>query len=212
MANHNIIILTTALSLSSCGGSLPPDRVYSLPLADAEKFLPGPVWEGILMVRRPLADSVLNSRNVVWRSSPAALTVGYYTNQSWNLAPPEQLQVQLEHCLGQSHIAGQVAAADAPVVADWLLSGRLLHFEQQLTGPADSVDNARVYIAADLSLSTRGERRQVWQEHIAASVALGSADPELIAAGMQQALTQFCRDLSQSLAAAGSGVKRTRED
>lgn len=200
MTARNAVLLAVAVVLVGCGGTL-PTHIYSLPPVETPK---GPArLPGVLMVQRFTADSVLNSRRIAWRANPEAFTVGNYPDHLWSLAPPEQLQIQLGHCLAGAGVAERVVPDSAPVQADWILSGRLGHFEQQLTGPPDGRNNARVQLEADLILTrVRGQRQPVWQATLAAAVALPDADPASVADGMYQAIGALCARLVQQLTAA----------
>ncbi len=191
-----------AVWLVGCGGVAPRTQIYSLPSVTAPKALSRPPLPGVLIVLRFTADSVLGSRHIAWRSSPEALTIGNYAGRQWSIAPPEQMQVQLERCLTDANIAEIVAPASARVQADWVLSGRLRYFEQQLTGPKGSPNNAQARVAAELVLMARSRGKLVWRDTIDAIAPLRDADPTLIAEGVQQALEQFCTSLTRRLAVA----------
>lgn len=190
-----------AFGLTGCGRA-PAPQTYSLPAVAASPALPraAVTLPGVLIVNRFAADSVLNSRRIAWRSSPEAFTVGNYPEQRWSTAPPEQLQARLVGCLTAAGVAETVAPDSAPVPADWILSGRLIYFEQQLTGPADSPGNAQARVGAELLLTrVRNDRKPVWQGAIEATVPLPNADPARVAEGMQEALGLFCARLVQEL-------------
>jgi len=191
-----------AFALAGCGGATPAARTYSLPpvRTQAAPLNARVTLPGVLIVNRFTADSVLNSRLIAWRSSPEAVTVGNYPEQRWSTAPPAQLQAQLEHCLAAAGVAETVAPDSAPVQADWILSGRLNYFEQQLTGPADSPGNAQARVGAELLLTrVSGGRKPVWQGAIEVTAPLPDADPAHVAEGMQEALSLFCVRLVQRL-------------
>ena len=151
------------------------------------------------MVLRFEADSVLSARRIAWRAGPEALSIGNYDNQEWSTPPPELMQYQLERCLGDARAAETVAPASAQVSPRWVLSGRLRYFEQQLTGPKGSPNNAQVRIGADIILTARERRESVWQGFVDVTVVLPDADPVLIPGGVQEALEQFCEQLARRL-------------
>lgn len=158
---------------------------------------------GVLTVQRLGSDSVLNNRRIAWRSSPTALAVGNYADHLWSASPPEVAQVGIEHCLRAAGAAEFVAPDNAPTEADWILSGRLLHFEQQLTGPEGRAGNAQARVAVDFILTrVRGSRDPVWQDTIDLAVPLPDARPEHVADGIREALARLCPRLVKSLGAA----------
>lgn len=189
-----------AVVLTGCSRA-PAPQTYSLPVAASPTLLRAAVTlPGVLIVNRFAADSVLNSRRIAWRSSPVAFTVGHYPEQRWSMAPPEQLQTRLVRCLTTAGAAETVAPDSAPAPADWILSGRLIYFEQQLTGPADKPGNAQARVGAELLLTqVRNDRKPVWQGVIDVTAPLPDADPARIAEGMQEALGLFCARLVQEL-------------
>ncbi len=190
-----------AFILTGCGRA-PALQTYSLPAVAASPALlrAAVTLPGVLIVNRFTADSVLNSRRIAWRSSPEAFTVGNYAEQQWSTAPPEQLQARLVRCLTAAGAAETVAPDSAPVPADWILSGRLNYFEQQLTGPADSPGNAQARVGAELLLTrVRNGRKPVWQGTIEVTAPLPDAEPARVAEGMPEALGLFCARLVQEL-------------
>ena len=152
-----------------------------------------------MVILRFEADSVLGNSRIAWRAGPEALSIGNYANQEWSMPPPELMQYQLEHCLGDANVAETVAPASSQVSPQWVLSGRLRYFEQQLTGPKGSPNNAQVRIGADVILTARERREAAWQGFVDTTVVLADADPALIPGGMQSALGQFCEQLARRL-------------
>lgn len=197
-------ILASLLLLAACGGPAPALRTYSLASSSIVRppLAPTHPLPGVLTVVRFSADQVLNSRRIAWRSSPDAPTVGNYAEHLWSEAPPAAMQTAIEHCLRDAHAAGTVVPDTTPAVPDWILSGRLIHFEQQLTGPAVP-GNAQVRVTADFVLTrVRSSRQPVWQDTIDIAVPLRDAHPEHVAEGMRQALNRLCPRLLNSLSAA----------
>jgi ABC-type uncharacterized transport system auxiliary subunit len=202
---HAALTGLAALALAACGAPGPALRTYSLASASlsraplrSEHPLPG-----VLTVLRFSADSVLTSRRIAWRSSPTALIVGNYSDHLWSSAPPETMQTEIAHCLREAGAAEAVAPDSTPIEADWILSGRLTYFEQQLTGPEEAPGNAQARLAADLVLTrTRGSRQPVWQETLDIAVPLADSRPEHVAGGIREALSAMCKRLVKSLSAA----------
>lgn len=202
--------LAPILMLAACGRPAPALRTYSL-TAPAPVRLPSPKAQplpGVLTVVRFSADSVLNSRRIVWRPSPTALAIGNYTDHLWSEAPPAAMQAGIGRCLRDAGAAETVVPDSAPAEVDWILSGRLTYFEQQLTGPAETTGNAQARVAADFVLTRmRGSRQPVWQDTIDIAVPLPDARPEHIAEGIRRALDLLCPRLVNSLGAAGLSQK-----
>lgn len=181
--------------LTACGGPGPALRNYSLhatgdvpqPLS-SEHSLPG-----VLTVMRFSADHVLSSRRIAWRSSPTALTVGNYADHLWSETPAVAMQIEVEHCLRQARAAGSVVTDTTLSAADWLLGGRLVYFEQQLTGPTATLGNAQARVAVDFVLThMRDAHRVVWQERVDIAIPLPDSRQEHVAEGIQRALNLMC--------------------
>lgn len=181
--------------LTACGGPGPALRNYSL---HATGDVPRPLSSGhslpgVLTVMRFSADHVLSSRRIAWRTSPKALTVGNYADHLWSETPAVAMQIEVEDCLRQAHAAESVVTDTTPSVADWVLGGRLVYFEQQLTGPATASGNAQARVAVDFALTRmQNARRVVWQQRVDIAVPLPDSHPEHVAKGMHQALNLLC--------------------
>ncbi|MGF1525629.1 MAG: ABC-type transport auxiliary lipoprotein family protein, partial [Candidatus Competibacterales bacterium] len=161
---------------------------------------------GVLLVRRPQADALLNGRFLAWRAAPDDPTMGVYNRHLWSIAPPEQLQTYLQRCLAKAGVADAVVLPQQPLRPDWQLDGQLTNFEQQLTGPMDTPNNARFFLAAELTLAPQtpgiSTPPKVWRAQPQVAIPLADADPNRIAVGLEEALTQFCRQVVGQLTAA----------
>lgn len=194
-------ILASLLLLAACGGPAPALRTYSLASSSIVRppLAPTHPLPGVLTVVRFSADQVLNSRRIAWRSSPDAPTVGNYADHLWSEAPPAAMQIEIEHCLRDARAAETVVPDTAPAVPDWILSGRLIHFEQQLTGPAGP-GNAQARVTAEFVLTNlRNSPQPVWQDTFDVAVPLPDASPEYVAEGMRHTLVLLCQLLVKRL-------------
>ncbi len=185
-------ILTFLLMLTACGGPGPALRVYSLqgPMNLPRSLPTGHSLPGVLTVMRFSADHVLSSRKIAWRASPTGLTVGNYADHLWSEPPAMAMQTGVEQCLRLAHAAESVVMDTTPAATDWLLSGRLVYFEQQLTGPGGA---AQARVAADFVLTRmRDARHVVWQDSFDMGAPLPDSRPEHVAEGIQRALNLMC--------------------
>lgn len=196
--------LPLLLMLTACGGPGPALRVYSLqaPMAKPQSLTSGQPLPGTLTVMRFSADPVLSSRKIAWRSSPKGLNVGHYADHLWSETPTVAMQIKVDQCLRLAHAAESVVTDTTPAATDWLLGGRLVYFEQQLTGPGG---NAQARVAADLVLTRMGDaRRVVWQESFDIAAPLPDSRPEHVAEGIQRALKLLCPRLVSGISSLGA--------
>lgn len=191
--------------LTGCLSPIPDAHVYSLPpRVVGATAAPRSAPPGTLMIQRFTANAVLGSRRLAWRAGPRSLAVGNYEDHSWSGSPMEELQTRLIGCLTGSGVAEHVVADTAVVEADHVLTGRLLAFEQQLTGPNGE---AQARLTADVTLiEAQGMHRPLWQRVIDVAVPLPSAEPSVVPAALGRAVDRLCVDLARGLVAARPDV------
>ncbi|MBF0167672.1 MAG: membrane integrity-associated transporter subunit PqiC [Alphaproteobacteria bacterium] len=133
-----LALILLAVVLVSCGGAPPPaEHFYRLSapvLAPAAKPL-----TGLLIVERLGADGVTGERPMVHTRQGQEKNLETYRYHYWIEAPGRMLAQHLAEALGTSKAASKVVTGDLRVEGDWILKGRLKHFEQVLGGSRPKV-------------------------------------------------------------------------
>lgn len=141
-----LALIGLSASLSACGGSPPPpEHFYRLtpPVLSA----PAQPLAGILIVERLRADGVTGERPMVYSRASSDKSLSTYRYHLWTEAPGRMLQQHLVKALKEAKAAKDVLTDEVRAEGDWILKGRLLHFEQVLGG-----SRPKVVLEADLSL------------------------------------------------------------
>jgi ABC-type uncharacterized transport system auxiliary subunit len=141
-----LVLLALAATLSACGGGAPPPpehfyRLTAPALAPATKPLPG-----ILVVERLRADGVTGERPMAHSKAGQEKSLETYRYHYWTEAPGKMLQQLLAKSLKDAKAARDVLTDEVKVDGDFILKGRLLHFEQVLGG------SPKVVLEADMTL------------------------------------------------------------
>jgi ABC-type uncharacterized transport system auxiliary subunit len=134
-ANRTRLLLIGAglsLTLWSCAsGPAPIDHYYRIdagvPDARAARKL-----EGNLQVDRLRADAITGKRQLLYKQTAEALEIRQHPYHRWSDPPAILLQTELASFLSAAAAADTVISATARVKPDYVVSGRIRHFERVL--------------------------------------------------------------------------------
>ncbi len=190
-----LLLLALMAPLASCGGAPPPaEHFYRLTtpvLAPAAKPL-----QGILIVERFGADGVTGERPIVHSRQGQEKSLETYRYHYWTEPPGRMLAQHLTTALGNAKAATSVVSGDVRVEGDWILKGRLKHFEQVLGG-----SGPMVVVEADMTLLKAGDyslvRHAVYREEEPAA----GESPSAAVDAMQKAFDRLCARLALDLKA-----------
>lgn len=168
------------LALAGCAsGPAPVDHYYRIdagsPSAPSARFL-----SGNLQVDRLRSDALAGGRHILYRQSGDATEIHQRPYHRWTDPPAILLQTELVSYLEKAGVADAVLPATALVRPDFVVSGRLSHFEQVV-----DPDN-RVVVELQLTLTSsdgrilvneryREEREASGSEVAASAAAFGDA-------------------------------------
>lgn len=133
------IIATAMLALfaASCAQEpVPQDTFYRLgtPAAEAAGTV---VFNGVLEVERFAADGLNGGRPIVYSQAEAPLQINEYHYHFWVEPPAVMLQDRIVTFIRGAGLAGTVVMPEMRVEPDFILSGRILRFEQVLGSEAE---------------------------------------------------------------------------
>jgi len=138
--------LTAALAIAGLAAGcasqkpLPEDRYYRLPEAEVAQSLQRPVLAGTLAVRSYDTAAVFRERALTYAEADSPDELRHFHFHHWADDPPTLLQQHLVQFLRTKNVASQVVPDEATFSWDYLLKGRLTHFERREGGgQADAV-------------------------------------------------------------------------
>ena len=154
-ANRMRLLLIGAglsLTLSSCAsGPAPVDHYYRIdagvPDARAARKL-----EGSLQIDRLHSDAITGKRQLLYKRTSEALEIRQHPYHRWSDPPAILLQTELAAFLSAAAVADSVISATARVRPDYVVSGRIRHFERVLEPEVRAVVEIQLTVT-----STAGE-------------------------------------------------------
>lgn len=189
-----------ALVLSGCFAPppLPDDVYYKLQLAPAAQRFEAPRVAGLVVVERPAAASVYNSRDLAYSDGPANLHLSYYHYQHWADPPPQLLQQGLVDHLRSANFAPSVAAEAGRLLPAYRISGVVRRFERQ-----KSESGWQVAVSLELRADpVAGDKPVLLQQYDAVVPADGDdmeATVKAFSAATGSLFDRFVADFSQAL-------------
>lgn len=179
--------------LQSCGG-VPETYYYTLafapgqPLNDGHTPLPF-----ALGVEKFQSETIYDDDRIIYRDSP--FEVKYYYYRRW-VAPPRHLVTEkvLSH-LSESGLFEKVTAYPSMVNVKYVLSGRLLAFEEW-----DEQDKWYGKVTFKASLYEPATQRVVWSATFAHQQSVAKKIPAAVVEAISRSLKQCLDDLTKALA------------
>ena len=142
----------------------PPANFYRIYI-DGPQASPAAHLDGVLVVRRFLADGLVSERSMVYGEGAGPNPLLQYHYHSWTESPTRMLQELLVPYLRNANVATEVITPEIRFDARFELSGKIRRMEQ-IRG-ADS----RVIVELEFGLSEPRAGRLVWIESYVAEVA-----------------------------------------
>jgi len=144
-----------ALFWSACAsGPAPRDHFYRIDVAKPQA-LAEPRIHGTLEVERLQVEALSEGRRILYRSNDRPGEVAQYAYHQWSDPPSILLRDRLVDYLRAAGVADAVVTPAFRVDADYVVSGRVLRFEQLL-----EADGSRVVVELELVL-TRNRGREL---------------------------------------------------
>ncbi len=186
-----IIWIVSFAAWGCAAGPAPPDHFYRLtvgnPSSRAARSLPG-----TLHVDRMRSDAIGGERHILYRNSDEPSEIRRHSYHRWSDPPPILIQTALISYLRSARAADTVMPATARFPADFVLSGRIHHFEQ-VTGP-----DPRVVVELDFSLvDSSGEIliHEIYREEREVAGSEVYASVEALSAALHAIFDRFLADL-----------------
>jgi ABC-type uncharacterized transport system auxiliary subunit len=183
------------IALWGCtSGPAPADRHYRLDVGSPEAPATTRL-SGILQVDRLRADALAGERDVLYQKSGDRSEIRQHSYHLWSDPPAILIQTELVSFLDQAGAADTVVPVTARVRPDYLVSGRLRHFEQVL----DS--NPRVKVEIHLTLTSSDGRiltNQTYRDERAAADRTVAASASAFGEAVHDIFERFLADLNAS--------------
>jgi len=128
------LIITTLVTACASHKPIPEDRYYRLPDAAVAQPLPRPALSGMLAVRSYDAAAVFRDRALTYAKAGTPEELRHFHFHHWADEPPTLLQQHLVRYLRTKGVATQVIPDEATADWDYLLKGRITHFERLESG------------------------------------------------------------------------------
>lgn len=183
------------LGLSGCAsGPAPTDHHYRLdvraPNAPAAKRL-----SGVLQVDRLRTDALAGERDILYQQGGNRSEIRQHSYHLWSDPPAILIQTELVSFLDQAGAADVVVPVTARVRPDYLVSGRLRHFEQVLdSDPRVNVEIHLTLISSDGRILTN----QTYRDERAAADRTVAASASAFGEAVHEIFERFLADLNAS--------------
>jgi len=184
-----------SLALWGCAsGPAPIDHFYRIdagaPAAPAAKRL-----QGNLQVDRLSAEALAGERQLLSQQTAAGPEIRQHAYQRWSDPPAILLQTELVSFLNAAHAADRVISATARVKPDYVVSGRVHHFERVLE------PSAHVVVEIQLTLSSASGEiliNQNYREERSAANSDVAAAVDAFSEAIHDIFERFLTDLGTS--------------
>jgi ABC-type uncharacterized transport system auxiliary subunit len=175
-------------------GPAPTDHHYRLDVRSPEAPAATRL-SGVLQVDRLRTDALSGERDVLYRQDSESSEIRQYSYHLWSDPPAILIQTELVRFLDEAGAADTVIPATARVQPDYLVSGRLSHFEQIL----DS--EPRVSVEIHLTLTSSDGRiltNQTYHDERAAADRTVAAATRAFGQAVHDIFERFLADLGAS--------------
>ncbi len=155
-----IWLVPIVASLLGCSQQppLPPDQFYRIYTQTPTLNHNTPRYEGILVVRRFLADGLVSERSVVYGEGERDNPLKQYAYHFWTESPTRMLQELIVPYLRRGNVASQVITPEIRVDYTLELAGKVKRLEQ-IRG-----STSRVVVELEFGLSQPLEGNLLWAQ------------------------------------------------
>ena len=170
-----------SLMLWSCTSGPPPTDHYYRIDAGAPDARAARKLEGNLQVDRLRVDAITGKRQILYRRTAEVLEIRQHSYHRWSDPPAILLQEELAAFLSAAAAADTVISATALVKPDYVVSGRIRHFERVLEPEVRAVVEIQLSVTSAageeilVNHSYREERAAANSKVEASVVAFGEA-------------------------------------
>jgi ABC-type uncharacterized transport system auxiliary subunit len=188
-------LLAACAFLAACQ-SLPPaptDRFYRL--ADATPTVAAQQWtDGSIAIQEMRADGPYLDRAIVFTHQQRAAQVESYRYAFWIYAPPRLIQQHMIRFLRANRLAPTIIDEDSGDEAAFVISGRILRFEQML-----SSDTAHADVELELQVASAGRRQPLLRKTYRAAEPAADQSVDAFVQSMGRAMDRICAAFAKDL-------------
>ncbi len=178
------LIFSVVLTAGCAQAPVPPTYFYRIYTEEPQATPSVTHLDGVLVVRRFLADGLVSERSVVYGEGAGPNPLQQYHYHSWTESPTRMLQELLVPYLRSANVATEVITPEIRFDAKFEISGKIKRLEQ-IRGP-----NSRVIIELEFGLSEPRAGRLIWIENYVAEVECGDSILSAVEA-FNQAVSQI---------------------
>ncbi len=182
-------LLAAAFAAASC--SLPRIHYYTMEIPHAS---PGtdPVIARHITIQRFQSESVLRDDRILYRVSPSE--IGFYEYHRWTDAPADLVTDYFTHRLKDSGTYSGVSTYKNGSKSDYILQGRVNHFEE-----VDRGKEVLASVALELELLEAKTRVSIWRGEADCSHPLASRDMAGVIQGIYGCLNETAATLLNNM-------------
>lgn len=200
LAGRVLPALLVACGLLAACQSLPPaptDRYHRLADAAAPS-VPGRQWtDGSIGIRELRADGPYLDRAIVFTRERQPTQVEAYSYDHWIYAPPQLIQQHMIGWFRASRVAPTILADDRGPDPAFVVSGRIVRFEQTLGGSGPS----HADVELELEIASAAHGGPLLRKTYRAVEPAASRSMDAFVPSMARALDRICAAFSEDLAA-----------
>ena len=200
-----VTALLFILILAACGKAPPvtPDSFYRLPEPGTGEGSISRLSQGIVLVRPLLSDGLRSERAILFSDDPGGLTLRQHHYYFWVDTPQRLVQRQFIAYLRAWHAAPMVMG-ETDVLADRVISGRIIRFEYSRDG-----ERKTVHLELELRVDRAGDEHPMLLNDYRADIPVDGRGMDAVVMAFNQGLEQvfkaFVEDLRSHRQGHGGG-------
>lgn len=193
-----IFLCNIVLLLNACGSAapVPEDKFFRLDMTHITQQRN--IFDGNVAVQRFKADGLHNGRAMLYTDSKQPLQLKQYHYHHWLDAPSLLIQEHLISYLRKTNAAPLVIEEQPGIQSDYLISGRIIAFEQ-----VNDAKGVRADVKLELQVTKRGARMPILVKEYSQSIQTADTSLHTIASSLSTGLTniyaKFLDDISERL-------------
>ena len=182
----SVLLIAMVVLVTGCAQApVPATYFYRIYTEDPVEAVSQVRLDGVLLVRRFLADGLVSERSVVYGEGGGPNPLQQYHYHSWTESPTRMLQELLVPYLRDANVASEVITPEIRFDAKFELGGKIKRLEQ-IRGT-----DARVVVEVEFGLSEPRAGRLIWIENYVAEVDCESDSILSAVDAFNQALSQI---------------------
>ena len=189
------LIFSVVLMAGCAQAPVPPAHFYRIYTEEPSAPSSATHLDGVLVVRRFLADGLVSERSVVYGEGAGPNPLQQYHYHSWTESPTRMLQELLVPYLRSTNVATEVITPEIRFDAKFEISGKIKRLEQMRGA------DPRVIVELEFGLSEPRAGRLIWISSYVEEVACGDS--------ILSAVDAFNKAVSQIYARLVDDIRKT---